>query len=231
MVAKARLEDLRSVGTRIRWGAILAGAVLAFGIYALLGILGAAVGISISDRVNPTALSTGAIIWALLTTCVAVFVGGLMTTVFTVGENKVEAVTYGVIMWAVLFLSFSFLGNAGLRNGLSAMIELSNSPQAPSWESSAKEAGIPATTIKEWRAKLAANTAEAEKLRAELAEIATRVAWYAFATMWLSMFAAAGGALLGAGPTFRLVVLPAGAVAVTSLPPRDGAHQEQMHGV
>ena len=35
-----RLEDLVSVGTRIRWGAILAGGMLALGVYFLLGIWG-----------------------------------------------------------------------------------------------------------------------------------------------------------------------------------------------
>ena len=37
-----RLEEVRSVGTRIRWGAILAGGMLALGLIFLLGILGAA---------------------------------------------------------------------------------------------------------------------------------------------------------------------------------------------
>ena len=86
------LEDLRSVGTRIRWGAILAGAVLAVGVYSLLGILGAAVGISISDRVSPTTLSTGAIVWAILTTCTALFVGGLMShSVLSTGWSMRES--------------------------------------------------------------------------------------------------------------------------------------------
>jgi hypothetical protein len=52
-----RLEDMASVGTRMRWGAILAGGMLALGLYFLLGILGAAVGLSISDRLNPTTLT------------------------------------------------------------------------------------------------------------------------------------------------------------------------------
>ena len=218
-----RLEDLRSVGTRIRWGAILAGAVLAFGVYSLLAILGAAVGISISDKVSPTTLTTGAIVWAILTTCTALFVGGLMTSLFTVGENHLEAVIYGVIMWAVIFMSFALMSTIGLRSGLSAMVELSNTAQIQSWETVAREAGVPKATIDEWRAKLTPpDSADVAKAKAEVAEAATRITWYAFAGMWLSMFAAAGGALLGAGPTFRLVMLRDGVAAITTAPQRDG---------
>src|SRR5258705_397064 len=43
-MAAPRAEDLLSVGTRIRWGAILAGAMLALALYFLLTILGGAGG-------------------------------------------------------------------------------------------------------------------------------------------------------------------------------------------
>src|SRR5437868_1693676 len=98
-----RPEDVFSVGSRISWGAIFAGAVLALGIYSLLTILGGAVGLSISDRMNPTTLKTTALVWTMLTMVVAIFVGGAVTSQFTVGESKTEAMLYGIIMWALLF--------------------------------------------------------------------------------------------------------------------------------
>lgn len=167
------IEDLKSVGTRIRWGAILAGASLALGIYFLLGILGAAVGVSIGTKLNSPTLSNGAIAWAIITTCTALFLGGLVASVFTVGENKVEAVVYGIILWAVLLAFFVGLGAAGVQTGFNSLTEYSNAVRTGS---------IPMN-----------------------AEAATRVAWYAFVGVWLSMLAAAGGAFVGAGPTFRLV--------------------------
>ncbi len=167
------LEDLRSVGTRIRWGAILAGASLALGIFFLLGILGAAVGLSIRDTTNPTTLSNGAIAWTIVTTCTALFLGGLVSSVFTVGENKVEAMLYGIIMWAVLLAFFVGLGSAGVHTGFNSLAEMAN----------AARSGTAAVS----------------------AESTTRVTWYAFIGCWLSMLAAAVGAVVGAGPTFRLV--------------------------
>src|ERR1700732_3421158 len=99
-VTVPRAAELVSVGSRISWGAIMAGAILALGIYSLLTILGGAVGLSISERVNPTTLKTTAVIWTLITMVAGIFVGGMVVSQFTVGETKTEAMLYGVIMWA-----------------------------------------------------------------------------------------------------------------------------------
>lgn len=235
--APMRLEDVKSVGTRIRWGAILAGGMLALGLYFLLGILGAAVGLSISDKVNPTTLTAGAIVWALLTTCAALFIGGMVASLFTVGENKVEAMMYGVIMWSLLFAFFVALGAAGVRTGFNAMVELSNTAQAATnqgWETSARVAGVPAEQIEEWRTKLAGTperVGQAAELRKTMSESATRITWYAFLGMWLSMLAAAGGAVFGAGPTFRLVaVAPSGHVLTSVRGPDDQLSPDAGNG-
>jgi len=185
-----RVEDLASVGTRISWGAILAGTTVALGMYFLLSTLAAAVGMSISDRVDPTKLQTGAVVWAFLTTAVALFIGGLVTSLFTAGENKTEAMLYGAVMWAVLFVILLHLGSSGVRTGFHAMAASAHAVQvAPS----------PASGDA---------TQDAENRRVAL-EAATRITWYAFFGTWMSMFAAVGGALVGAGPTFRVVSAPA----------------------
>jgi uncharacterized membrane protein YccF (DUF307 family) len=146
-----------------------------------------------------------------LTTCTALFLGGMVASLFTVGENKVEAMLYGVIMWALLFGFFVALGAAGVRTGFNAMVEVSNTAQAATtqgWETAARDAGVSTEQIEEWRTKLAETpekAAKADQLKKTMAEAATRITWYAFLGMWLSMLAAAGGAVVGAGPTFRLV--------------------------
>src|SRR5438105_317139 len=95
-----RLEDIASVGSRVSWSAIFAGAALALAIYFLLMVLGAAVGLTYTERIDP-GVHQGAIGWALVTLCVSVFLGGLISSQFTVGENKVEAVVGGILAWAV----------------------------------------------------------------------------------------------------------------------------------
>ncbi len=203
--SRPALEDLRSVGTRIRWGAILAGASLALGIYFLLGILGAAVGLSISDKMNPATLTNGAIAWAVFTTCTALFVGGVVASVFTVGENKVEAMLYGIIMWSVLLAFFVSLGAAGVHTGFNSLADLSNRARtgtAPPWEARASEAGVPVPQNEQGNAQ---RNGDANRNTPVSAESVTRITWYSFLGVWLSMFAAAAGAVVGAGPTFRLV--------------------------
>jgi hypothetical protein len=185
--------------------------MLALGLYFLLTILGSAVGLTISDRVAPASLETGALIWTCLTACAALFVGGLVTSLFTVGENKVEAALYGIIMWALLFALVLVLGAVGVRGGFHAMVSATSTAQTaapPSWVKGAREAGVPAEKIEAWRRAAgdtpAQTSPDPEQQKAASAAV-TRTSWYAFAGMWISMMAAAAGALVGAGPTFRIV--------------------------
>lgn len=211
--AELRMQDLASVGTRISWGAIFAGTLLALGVYFLLATLGSAVGLSISDRMNPTNIQTSAALWAFLTTIVALFLGGLVTSLFTAGENKIEAVMSGIIMWALLVTSLLVMSAAGIHAGISAMQGMANNARTPAtsnWETAAREAGVPATQIEDWRRKQAENSATTVQDRPNQEEVLTaakRISWYAFAGTWLAMLAAAIGALVGAGPTFRIVAV------------------------
>ena len=148
------VEDVASVGTRISWGAIFAGALLALAIQFLLGILGGAVGVSVGDRVRTDNLWTGALIWVIVTTCASLFVGGLVTSLFTVGENKVEAVLYGIIMWALMVSALVGLGATGVRAGISGLVQVINTAQTASgesWTEAAKSRG--STRKPSWNCK------------------------------------------------------------------------------
>lgn len=209
-----RAEDVISVGSRVSWGAILAGGMVALALHVLLSLLGAAVGLTISDRVAASDLATGALVWSIVSICVSLFVGGLVVSQCTVGENKMEAVLYGIVMWAFLFTVMTAFAVAGAQAGMTSMLGLAqvaqNAPRGD-WERAAREAGIPANQIEEWRKQAASTVAQAAKdlqtpqRQQEISEAATRVTWYAFLGTWLSMMAAALGGWLGAGPTFRLI--------------------------
>lgn len=207
-VTTARAEDLVSVGSRISWGAIFAGALLALALYFLFTVLGGAVGLTVNERVDPSKLRLAAVLWTAATISVALFVGGLVTSLFTVGENPREAVIYGIIMWALLFSMLLALSAAGVRAGSSmvAWARVGRADAAAGWEDAARSAGVPAEQIEQWR-KAARERAggEAPGNEAALQETATRLAWYTFGGIWLSMLAAALGAWVGAGPTFRVV--------------------------
>jgi hypothetical protein len=201
VVKPPQAEDLVSVGSRVSWGAIFAGALLALALYVLLTVLGAAVGLSVNDRVEPSKLRMAAVLWTVVTVSAALFVGGLVTSLFTVGENPVEALICGIIMWALFFGLLLGLSAAGVRAGGSLV---SWAHAGGGWEEAARNAGVPADQIDQWRRR-AGETASSQALQ----ETATRLAWYTFVGSWISMLAAALGAWVGAGPTFRIVAVRA----------------------
>jgi len=206
------VEQRASVGTRISWGAVGAGVVITLAIQFLLGILGTAVGLSISDKVNPSSIQNGAIIWAILTSLVSLFVGGVVTSLLTERENEKEAVLSGIVMWAVVFGVLLFLGAAGVRGGLSVMSGMSDATRTnnePGWEVSAKQAGVSQQQIDEWRAKAGNSAQQANDPQAQQAALdsAKRFAWYAFAGTWVGMIVAAAGGYVGAGKTFRVITV------------------------
>ena len=211
--SEPRVEDSLPVGSRVSWSAILAGTVLALAVFFLLASLGAAVGLSANDRMNPTTLQIGTIIWAFLTTLVALFIGGLVTSLYSVGENRVEAVVSGIIMWALLFALLLILGAVGIRAGFHSMQGMATAAQTATnqnWENQARAAGVTPEQIEEWKHKqpsAAEKSVQEAQHQQALSDAATRIGWYAFVGTWLSMLAAAGGALVGAGPTFRVVVV------------------------
>jgi uncharacterized membrane protein len=216
-----RVEDLLPVRSRVSWGAIFAGAVVALALYFLLTLLGGAVGLSVGDRVRPQQLATGAAVWAVLVTVLSLFVGGYVTSQCSVGENKFESVLYGVILWGVLFGMLLWLMASGVRSGFNAVVGMSQAGHAVAgdvsaqdWEAAARKAGVPQERLDEWRAK-APDAAERARLAAEdqqnqqaAADAVTRVTWWAFLGTVVSMLAAVAGSYVGAGPRFRLVAVP-----------------------
>jgi len=210
------VEDLLPVRSRVSWGAIFAGAMVALALYVLLTLLGGAIGFSVGSRVRPETLGTGAAIWAIWTTVVSLFIGGYVTSQCSVGENRFEAILYGVILWGVLFAILFWLMASGVRAGFTAMVGMAHTTQvvagdasARGWEEAAHRAGVPQATIDEWRSKVpdadrVARAAEDPENQAA----AARVSWWTFLGTLVSMLAAVGGAYVGSGPRFRLVGVP-----------------------
>lgn len=226
-------EDLVSVRTRINWGAILAGSVLALALYFLLTLLGGAIGFSIGDKTSAQTLGTAAAIWAIVVTAACLFVGGFVSSQLTVGENKREAALYGLMVWALVFAMLLWLMATGVKAGFNAMVGVATAGSVAAdataknttqgdWEALAQKAGIDQKQIDDLKGKAKdaparakdaiedpANKQTAEQLTRDAGEAATRVTWFTFLGTLLSMLAAAVGGYMGAGATFRLFAVPA----------------------
>ncbi|MBX9625451.1 MAG: hypothetical protein K2X82_16715 [Gemmataceae bacterium] len=227
-------EDLMGVRSRISWGAILAGSVLALALYFLLTLLGGAIGLSVSDNVDGRNLATGAAIYAILVTALSLFVGGLVAAQLTTGENKREAALYGLLVWAAVFAMLLWLMASGVRAGFNAMVGVATAgatagqaaaqnTTAADWEALAQRAGYTPQQIESFKqqartapaqvgaaAQDPATRQQAEQAARDAGEAATRVTWYTFLGVLVSMLAAAAGGYVGAGPTFRLFAVPVG---------------------
>jgi hypothetical protein len=206
----ARTEDFMPVASRVSWGAIFAGGVMALATFLLLTLLGGSIGLSIRDEVNADTFGTTASIWAIASTIIALFIGGYITSQCTVGENATESVVHGLIMWGVVFAFIVWLTASGVRAGFNAMIGVAsvgtNAMQGvnQNWETLAQQAGVPRERIEAFRNEAAA-TAQSPLNQEQAADVAMQASWWTLFGVMLSMVAAALGAFLGSGPRVRIL--------------------------
>lgn len=210
--AVLRAQDLLPVRSRVSWGAIFAGAVVALALYFLLSLLGSALGLSVSGQVQADQLGIGAAVWAVAVTLLSLFTGGWVTTQCVVGESKAEAVLSGVIVWAVALAILLGLAAASVRVGFSALIWLASihSPYQDAagvaspadMERAAEKAGLSKEQLDRLRAAIPTSPQELRRVAEdpEMRQAAVRTTWWVFAGTVLSLFARTAGALVGAGP-------------------------------
>jgi hypothetical protein len=205
-------EDVIPVRSRISWSAIVAGSLLALAVFFLLSLLGSAVGLSIHDNVNGRSLAIGAVVWAVLVTAAALFLGGFIASQMTTGENKIEGALYGLLVWALTFGLLLFMAAQGVKAGFSAMVGMANTTSnaqaigGGTWEDTLRVMGVPPNEIDRVRSTIpdaSARTREAANDQANQ-DLTARVAWYSFLGTLVSMLAAGIGGYAGSGPTLRL---------------------------
>jgi hypothetical protein len=202
-MSTVQAQDILPVRSRVSWGAIVAGGFISLSVYILLAAIGVALGITVGDRVSGETMGVGAGIWAAATLLIALFAGGCTASRCTVGENKGEAVIYGVLVWGV-FLAFMAVSTAGVAGmSIAALTGLANSRAADNVSSLSARDAKALNLSDEQMAKF-------EKLRAENPTEAARnvlsddntkaAAWWSVVGLLLSVLASVGGALAGAGP-------------------------------
>jgi len=207
-----RPEDVTSVGTRISWGAVLAGAVVAMAVYMVLTTLGTAIGFSIGRDTRVEALAGGALVWAIMTTALALFAGGWTTSQLTAGETKCESMVHGLILWGTIVATMLWMTTAGVHSGFSAILNVAYAGQTATdgdLETGARKLGFTQEQIDEAKRKLNRTADEARDAATDrdTKDSARRgvamLTWGALFGMLLSMGAAIGGAVVGAGPSRR----------------------------
>jgi len=196
---RVQAHDVFPVGSRVSWGAIAAGAAIALTVNAILWMGGLAIGITVVDRVSGRMLTVWSAIWLLVSTLISMFLGGLVVSRVTTGEDKTEAVLYGVILWGFMAVLSLALAGSGLSTGaqLASLRPLSGSDP---WLDTKYSEEMKLT--EEQQRKAEEINSKAKAAAGDLNP--TAAAWWAFTTLVLSLGAAVGGSLLGAGPEFML---------------------------
>lgn len=106
----------------MRWGAIFAGWFVAFGVAVLLYVFGLAVGFSAINPWNADiaarGISTGAVVWMILTWGAALLLGSMFASWFD-GRNDTEmGVVRGLTVWGVSVAATAVLIASGLTHAM-----------------------------------------------------------------------------------------------------------------
>jgi len=204
--APVQPSDVYSVGTRVSWGAVLAGAVVAMTVYLTLTMLAVAIGVTTIDHLGgrEKGFVYGAAVVMTIALMASTFLGGYVASLTTAGENTREAIIYGVLVWGAMFGILMTVGSS-LTLGVGSVL----GPVV-------KTDGAPAVMSEDVQAKLNLTEAQRQTL-AETQEAVKRVdpvtvAWWSFASLVLSLLASMAGSLSGAGPefVFRRLFMPQG---------------------
>jgi hypothetical protein len=117
-VTTAAVGSSAHIHRRISWAAVFGGVILAVVLQLLFSLLGAGVGlgtVNTNAGTTPTASMAGIIggLWWVLTSCIAVGVGGFVAAWFAGVEGRFDGVLHGLVAWGIAtLLTFWMLTSA-----------------------------------------------------------------------------------------------------------------------
>jgi hypothetical protein len=196
--------------------------MVALTIYVVLTMLGVALGIEVAVRRAGTDLGAGAAIYSIIALLLAMFFGGWATSRLAVGESKLEAVLYGLILWGVLFTGMIWMLASGIRTGFGGLVGMASGAYTTEEgridvdrvAGDLKRAGVDEATVTKYRGyyeRVRENPADAAEVGRELGgdpgarEAARRASWWSLAGVLISLATAIIGSLVGSGELLQPV--------------------------
>ena len=193
--AAIEAEDVAGVGTRVRWEAVLAGAVVALAAFFALSLLTLAITASVSDKMSDrtTAITAGVLSAAIL--FASLFYGGYVASRVTAGERPMEGVIYGVLVWGAALMILGMGARMGVGAAAAAVGPARGTVVAPSAAPSADTMAQKFNLNDQQKAEYAAMTGEARG-----GDVNPRAAaWWTFFGVALSLLSAMAGGWFGTG--------------------------------
>lgn len=118
----------------VSWGALLAGLALTTALGWLLMLLGAALGVSVSDVTTfdpvDASFGIGAILWFIVSWLVAYFAGALLASRLAGARDDSTGVMHGIAVWSLGAIATVLLASVGARNAVQAAQGVANAGAA-----------------------------------------------------------------------------------------------------
>ena len=203
--------------SRVSWGAVFAGLVIATALQVVLTVLGAAIGLTALDgRDSGRAFGIGAGIWALLVPIITLYVGGSTAGRLASVRDRADGFIHGALVWGLALLLATYLLGTGASRILGGTLNLAgdltgSAVTAAGSVASRSDVDAGAVDRARERAEAEARTRgitpeDAQSKVAQIRESAGEVAdttqavaaggaWLALLALGLSLAAAAFGAL------------------------------------
>ncbi len=113
-------DERYSAVRRVSWGAIFAGTIIALVTQITLSLLGVGIGLGVTNPASAADLSglgIGAVIWLVVSTLIALFIGGYVAGRLAGIPTRTDGVLHGVVVWGLgtlvsLYLATSVVGSA-----------------------------------------------------------------------------------------------------------------------
>src|SRR5690606_8019086 len=124
MVLRSELNRML-VGSRSRigWGAVFSGLLVAFVLTLVLNAFGVAVAVTGAGEVG-----TGMAIWSVIVALVSLFAGGwVMARQESAPQDRMDLAVHGAVLWGVLTFGLLYLAVNGIRIGLDSFITAASS--------------------------------------------------------------------------------------------------------
>lgn len=100
--------DLVDTSNKVHWGSIIAGLVVALGVWLILTVLGLALGLSQAEPGNAGSLKTAGMvtgIWSVVVPIIALLAGGLVAARTAGVLSRPTGALHGIVLWALVMIA------------------------------------------------------------------------------------------------------------------------------
>lgn len=185
----------------ISWGAVFAGMVIAVVVQLVLGLIGTGIGLSTLDPMRysspgAAALGIGAGVWWIVSSVIALFIGGWVSGHLSGSPDQTDSVLHGLLTWGVatlvtVYLVTSLIGSL-LSGGAAVVSKTADVAAAGVGAMAAPAAGLA-------KEQLASNGITLESMKAQVQELLAQTGKPALQPGAVSAQAASAAGQMSAG--------------------------------